>query len=144
MQGIDQAGANDDSGAMLVIMEYRYIETFAQSRFNFKAVRCGDVFEVDAAKGGGDGLDYLDELLRRFGGNFNVEHVDPGKLLEQHGLALHHRLGGERATVAQAQDRGTVGDHGNQIAFVSVVVSGLGVFGDFQHRLCHARRVGQR
>ena len=48
--------------------------------------------------------------------DLDVEHVDAGELLEQHRLAFHHRLGGERADVAQAQHRGAVGDHADQVA----------------------------
>jgi hypothetical protein len=42
--------------------------------------------------------------------DLDVEHVDAGELLEQDRLALHHRLGGERPDVAEAQHRGAVGD----------------------------------
>ena len=45
-----------------------------------------------------------------------VEHVDVGELLEQAGLALHHRLAGERADVAEAEHRGAVGDDRDQVA----------------------------
>ena len=48
--------------------------------------------------------------------DLDVEDVDAGELLEQDGLALHHRLGGERADGAQAQHRGAVGDHADEIA----------------------------
>ena len=64
VQGVDQPGADDDGGAVLIIVEYRDVETFAQRRFYFKAVWRGYVFEVDAAEGGSDGLDHLDEFLR--------------------------------------------------------------------------------
>ena len=49
-------------------------------------------------------------------GELDVEHVDAGELLEQAALAFHHRLAGERADVAQAQHRGAVGDHADQVA----------------------------
>ena len=42
--------------------------------------------------------------------DLEVEDVDVGELLEQAGLALHHRLAGERADVAEAEHRGAVGD----------------------------------
>ena len=144
MQRVDEAGADDDGGAVLVVVEYRDVEFLLQRGFDFEAMRRGDVFEVDAAEGRRDRLDHLDEFLRRLGVDLDVEHVDAGELLEQHGLAFHHRLGGERTAIAQTQDRGAVGDHGNQIALVGVVVGGLGIFGDFQHRLRHARGVGER
>ena len=43
--------------------------------------------------------------------DLDVEHVDAGELLEQDGLALHHRLAGQRADIAQAEHGGAVGDH---------------------------------
>ncbi len=48
--------------------------------------------------------------------DLDVEHVDAGEFLEQDRLALHHRLGGERADSAQAQHGGAVGDDADQIA----------------------------
>ena len=47
--------------------------------------------------------------------DLDVEAVDAGELLEQHRLAFHHRLGGERADGAQAEHRGAVGDHRDQV-----------------------------
>ena len=40
----------------------------------------------------------------------------PANFLNRHRLAFHHRLGGQRADVAEAEHRGAVGDHANQIA----------------------------
>jgi hypothetical protein len=40
------------------------------------------------------------------------------KRFEQHGLAFHHRLGGERAEIAEAQDGGAIGDDRDEIALV--------------------------
>ena len=47
--------------------------------------------------------------------DLDVEHVDAGEFLEQDRLALHHRLGGERADVAEAEHRGAVGDHRHEV-----------------------------
>ena len=47
--------------------------------------------------------------------DLDVEHVDAGELLEQHRLALHHRLAGERADGAEAEHRGAVGQHGDEV-----------------------------
>ena len=125
LQRIDEAGADDDGGAVLVVVEHRDIELFLQRGFDFEAMRRGDVFEVDATEGRGDGFHHLDEVLRRLGVDFDVEDVDAGELLEQHGLAFHHRLGGERAEIAQPEDGGAIGDHRNQVALVGVVVGVL-------------------
>ena len=47
--------------------------------------------------------------------DLDVEDVDAGEFLEQHRLAFHHRLGGERTDRAQAEHRGAVGDDGDEI-----------------------------
>ena len=60
--------------------------------------------------------------------------IDIGEALEQHRLAFHHRLGGQRAQIAQAQNRGAVGDHRDQIALGGVVVGQGRIFGDAQAR----------
>jgi hypothetical protein len=75
-----------------------------------------DVFQVDAAQRGLHRGDDVDQLVRIALGQFDVEHVHAGKLLEQAALAFHHRLGGQRADVAQAQHGGAVGDHAHQVA----------------------------
>ena len=59
------------------------------------------------------------------GRDFEIDEVDVGEALEQHRLAFHHRLGRERAEVAEAEDGGAVGDDGDEIALGRVVV-GLG------------------
>jgi len=43
--------------------------------------------------------------------DFDVEHVDPGKLLKQDGFAFHNGLGGQRSNRAKAQDGGPVRNH---------------------------------
>ena len=48
--------------------------------------------------------------------HLDVDGIDPGELLEQDGLALHHRLAGQCANVAQAQHGGAIGDDGDHVA----------------------------
>ena len=74
-----------------------------------------DVLEVDAAQRRLERGDDLDQLVGVLLGELDVEHVDAGELLEQAGLALHHRLAGERADVAQPQHRGAVGDDADEV-----------------------------
>ena len=76
--------------------------------------------------------------------HFEVDGVDVGEALEQHRLAFHHRLRRQRAEVAEAQDRGAVGDDGDEVAFGGVVVGVVLVLGDGQHRHRDAGRIGQR
>ena len=89
-------------------------------------------------------LHAIDEFVRVFGGDFEIDGIDVGEALEQHRLAFHHRLGGERAAIAEAQNGGAVGDDGDEIALGRVVVGAALVLGDRQHRHGDARRIGER
>ena len=142
-QRIEQAGGGDDGGAVLIIVEHRNVAALDQRLLYLEALGSLDVFQVDAAEGVGDGGHGVDELLAGLVLHLDVDGVDAGEALEQQGLALHHRLGGQRPQIAQPQDGGAVGDDGHQVALAGVAV-GIGrVGGDFAHRLGDARAVGQ-
>ena len=129
---------------MLVVVEDGDLHLLAQLALDVEALGGLDVFQVDAAQGGFQCADDLDQLVGVALGQLDVEHVDAGKLLEQAALAFHHRLAGQRADVAQAQYGGAVGDHAHQVAARGVLGS-LGRVGlDVQARIGHARRIGQR
>ena len=70
--------------------------------------------------------------------------VDSGEVLEEHGLALHHRHRPERADVAQAQHRGAVADHGHGVAPRGVAHRQGRVRGDRERDLRDAGGVEQR
>ena len=140
--GVQQGGAGDDGRSVLVVVHDGNVEFFAQPLLDVKAVGRGDVLEVDAAKGGRQNLDGFDKLIGVFGVELEVKHVDVCKNFEQHALALHHGLGGERTDVAEAQDCGAVADYGHEVALGGVAVGVLGVGGDLEAGLGHARRVG--
>ena len=144
LQAVEQGGADNDGGAVLVIVEHRDLHALAQLALDVEAVGGLDVFEVDAAEGGFHGRDDLDQTVRILFVEFDVEHVDAGELLEQHALAFHHRLAGQRADVAQAQHGGAVGDHADQVAARGVAERGCGVFHDLLAGSGHAGGVGQR
>ncbi|MNP00035.1 hypothetical protein D3C76_918190 [compost metagenome] len=129
---------------MLVIVEHRDVALFDQRTLDLEALRRLDVFQVDATEGDGNAFDGIDEGLRAFRVDFDVEHVDTGEALEQHALAFHDRLGGQRAEVAQAEDRGTVGNYCNQVALAGVAVGQLGIARDLAYRLGDTRAVRQR
>ena len=101
---------------MLVVVEDRDVHQLAQALLDDEALRRLDVLEVDAAEGRPEIAHAIDELVDVLGVDLEVDAVDVGEALEQDGLAFHHRLAGERADVAQAQHRGAVGDHGDQVA----------------------------
>ena len=72
------------------------------------------------------------------------EGVDAGELLEQQRLALHHRQGGLRADVAEAEHGGAVGDDGDGVALDREVVDRGRLVGDGHAHPGDARRVGHR
>ena len=141
LERVQCGGRDDDRGAVLVVVEHRDVEPLAQAALDLEALGRLDVLEVDGAEGR---LEHLDEPVRITGVELDVEHVDAGELLEQDPLALHHRLGGQRPDRAEAEHRGTVGDHRDEVAtrrdaarLVRVGDNRLAGRGD-------PRRVGQR
>jgi len=62
----EQRGADHDGGAVLVVVEDRDLHALAQLALDVEAVGRLDVFEVDAAEGGlqrGDDVDQLVEVV---------------------------------------------------------------------------------
>ena len=144
VQRVDQAGGGDDRRAVLVVVEHRDAHQLAQALLDDEALGRLDVLEVDAAEGRAEQAHAVDELVDVGGVDLEVDAVDVGEALEQDGLALHHRLGGEGAEIAEAKDRGAVGDHRHEIAPGGVVVGGVGILLDREARGGDAGRVGQR
>ena len=144
VERVDQAGGGDDGGAVLVVVEHRDVHQLAQALLDDEALRRLDVLQVDAAEAGAEQLDAVDDLVDVLGGDFEVDGVDVGEALEQHRLAFHHRLGRQRAEIAEAEDRGAVGDDRDEIALDGVVVGLARVLGDGQHRHGDAWRIGER
>ena len=141
---VDQAGGGDDGGAVLVVMEDRDVEQFAQPLLDDEAFRRLDVLEIDAAPALAEQLHAIDEFVGILGRDFEIDGIDIGEALEQHRLAFHHRLRRQRAEIAEPENGGAVGDHGDEIALGGVVVGAALVLGDGQHRHGDARRIGQR
>ena len=129
---------------MLIVVHQRNVEFVAQPPFDFEALRGLDVLEVDASEGGGDGFHRADELLGVGRIDFDVEGVDSGVGLEEHALALHDGLGGQRTDVAQSEHGRAVRDHGHEVALAGVLVYVVRVVGDGQRGRRHSGRIGQR
>ena len=144
MQRIDQPRRRDNRGAVLVVMKHRNIEQLAQPLLDDEALRRLDVFQVDAAPALAEEFDAVDELVRIFRVHAEIDRVDIREALEQHRLAFHHGLGGERAEVAEAEDGGAVGDDRDEIALHRVVEGLALILGDRQHRHRDAGRIGER
>ncbi|GAB1412640.1 hypothetical protein MASR1M97_13760 [Candidatus Desulfobacillus denitrificans] len=129
---------------MLVIVEDRNAHALAQFLLDVEAFGRLDVLEVDAAEGRLQRGDDVDQLVGVEFAHLDVEDIDAGEFLEQHALAFHHRLAGERADVAQPEHRRAVGDHRHQIAARSQAGSLGGIGDDFLAGGRHAGRIGQR
>ena len=120
-QGVLQRGEHHDRGAVLVVVEDRDVEALLEPLLDLEAPRRRDVLEVDAAEARRQPDHGLDDLVDVGGVQADRDGVDPAELLEQHGLALHHRHRGPRADVAEAQHGGAVGDHGDGVGHPGVV-----------------------
>ena len=116
MQRIDETCSANNRRTVLVIMENRNIHQLAQLAFNDKAIGRFNVFQINAAKAGAHKFHRIDNFLRVFRVQFEVDTVNIGKTFEQNRLALHHRFGGQRAQIAQAQNGCAIGNHGDHIA----------------------------
>ena len=68
---------------MLVVVEDRHVEQFAQALLDLEAFGRLDVFQVDAAEAVADRADAVDHRIDVFGVHFDVDAVDVGKPLEQ-------------------------------------------------------------
>ena len=101
---------------MLVVVEDRDLHALAQRFLDLEAFGRLDVLEVDAAEGRLERRDDLDQLLGVALLDLDVDRVDAGELLEEDGLALHHRLARQRADGAEAEHGGAVRDHGDEVA----------------------------
>ena len=124
-------------------MKDRNLHALAEFALDVKAIGGLDVFEVDAAKSRLQRGDDLDQFVRVFLVDLNVEHIDTRKLFEQNALAFHDRLAGQWANVAQAQHSRAVGHHAHQVTPAGVL-EGIGrVFDDFFAGCSHAGRIGQ-
>ena len=103
-------------------MHHGNVQCPLQALLYIKALRCLDVFQVDASEGGCYTLYCLAELFRVFLGHLDVKDVDSTIYLEQQSLTLHHRLAAHGTDVAEAQYSCAVRYDSHQITFVSVFV----------------------
>ena len=141
---VEQGRSRDDGGAVLVVVEDRDIEPTAQFLLDVEALGRLDVLEVDPSEGGRQRGDDPDQVVWVAGVDLEIEDVDPGEPFEQHGLALHDRLGRQRPDVAQAEHGRAVGHDRHEVPLPRVPVHQLGTVLDGKARTGHARCVGQR
>ena len=129
---------------MLVVVEDGNLHRLPERLLDVEAVGRADVLEVDSADGRLEELAELDDVVGILGADLEIEDVEVGELLEEVRLALHHRLAGERADVAEAEHGGAVGDDGDEVALRRVLVGVVGIGLDLEAGLGDAGRVGER
>jgi hypothetical protein len=128
---------------VLVVVEHGDVERLLQLLLDDEALGRLDVLEVDAAEGGGHEADGLDEGVGVSVSSSMSIDVHVGEALEEDRLALHHRLGGERAEVAEAEHRGAVRDDRDEVALGRVVVGGFRMGRDLLARHRDAGGIGE-
>ena len=129
---------------MLVIVKNRDLQALAQLALDIEALRCLDILEVDAAESRLQARDDFHQLVRIPLVDFNVEYVDAGELLEQHRLALHHRLARQRPDRTQAKHRRAVGDDADQVAARRVAARRGRIVDNFLAGRGDTGRIGKR
>ncbi len=144
VERVQERGGGDDGGAVLVVVEHGNIEQLAQALLDDEAFGRLDVLEIDAAESGMEKAHAVDELVDVARRDLEIDRVDAGETLEENGLPFHHRLGRERAEIAQAQHRRAVADDGDEIALGRVLVGAGGIALNMEARIGHARRVSER
>jgi hypothetical protein len=142
LQRVEQGGQHHHRGVVLVVVEDRDVELLAQPLLDLEAAGRRDVLQVDPPEGGGNHLDRLHDLAGILGGEWDRERVDPGELLEEHGLALHHRHRRLGADVAEPQHRGAVGDDRDRVLLDGQRERPAGVVLDREADPGHPRGVG--
>ena len=144
MNCIDHARGDNNRRPMLIVVKDGNVHRLPQALLDVEAFGRLDVLEIDPPERRPEIFHRVDEFFRVFRRDLEVDRVDVGETLEQHRLALHHRLGGQRPEIAEAEDRGSVRDDGDQVAARGVVIRSRGIGGDRLDRNRHSRRIGQR
>ncbi len=144
LQRVQDRRRHHDGRAVLVVVHDRDFHALAQLLLDLEAFRRLDVFEVDGAERRLQRRDRVHEAVRVGGGHFDVEHVDACEFAEQHRLAFHDGLGGERADIAEAEHGGSVRNHADKVRAGGEPGRGGAVLRNLFAGESHARRIGER
>src|SRR5208282_3310521 len=142
-QGVQQRSSGNNGGAVLVVVEDRNLHRLLQGLFDVEALRSLDVFEVDTAEGRLQKLAYLDDIVGIVAADLDIKDIYVGETFEEDGLALHDGLAGEGPDVAQPENGGSVGHHGDQVPAARVLEGVLRILLNRQAWYSDARRIGQ-
>src|SRR5579872_4623535 len=142
-QRIQQGGAGNDGGAVLVVVEDGNFHRLLQGLLDVEALRRLDIFEVDAAEGRLQKLADLNHFVGIMRVDFDVEDIHAGKAFEQDRLPFHYWFGRQCADVSQPQDCRAISHHSDEVATAGVFERVVRVVVDLHARDCDTGSVGQ-
>ena len=128
---------------MLVVVEHRDVHPLPQRLLDHEAVGCGNVLEVDPAEARLEQGDGVDEPVagRRSSSSRSIASTSAKRL---NSTALPSITGFEAARrIAEAEDRGSVRDDGDEIALGRIVVGAGRVGSDRPHRDRDSGRISE-
>src|SRR5580692_3174093 len=117
------------------------VHRLLQRFLNVEALGRLDVFQVDATKGRLEKLAGFNDLVSILGVELDVEDIDVGEAFEQDTLAFHDGLARQRADIAKAEHRRSIGDYCHEIALGRVLECVLRILLNLQARVSYAGRV---
>ena len=115
LQPVQDGCRHDNRGAMLIVVHDGDFHSLTKLVLDLEALRGLDVLKVDRTEGRFERGNGIDEAVGVGGGNLDVEDVDPCEFLEKNRLAFHHRLRGQRPDIAEAENRGSIGDDADKV-----------------------------
>ena len=144
LECIQQTCQNDNSRAVLIVVEYGNITLFLQLALDLEAAGGRNILQIDAAERAGDHIYGVDKLVNVLGLDTEGECVNVSKRLEQRAFALHNGHTCLGADVAQTENGAAVGDNGAQIVAAGQFVGFVYVLLDLQAGGCNTGGVCQR
>ena len=144
LERVQERGGRDDRRAVLVVVEDRDLQPLLQRSSISKHSGALMSSRLMPPKVGSSRATVSMIVVRVLRVELDVEDVDVGEPLEEDALALHDRLAGERADVAEAEHGGAVRDDGDEVALARVLVDLLRVLRDREAGLGDAGGVGER
>src|SRR5690606_2046004 len=109
LQSVKDGGGGNNGSAMLIIVEDWYLHAFAQLLLDVEAFGRLDILQIDAAQGGLERGNDVDQLVGISFIQLDVEHINAGELLEQAAFAFHDGFGGQGPDIAQPQHGCAIG-----------------------------------
>jgi hypothetical protein len=127
---------------VLVVVHDGDVEGLLQTFLDIETLGGLDILEVDTSEGGGDALYGFAEFLGIFLSYLDIEDVDTAIDLEEQTLTLHNGFTAHGTDIAESKDGGTVGDDGNEVALVGILISIVGIFLNLEAWESHTWGVG--